>query len=110
MPSRHPVLVQWYLNLEILETKMGAKIDGTVRVMSGPSVHIYPATHSKDFMKRRVVFEYGKPVSIGDDSWIGGQACYSPGSKCLSTVYHRAGTVISEAFPDDTVVIGNTKD
>jgi maltose O-acetyltransferase len=73
-------------------------------VMFGPGVHIYTATHPKEFMKRRDVFEFGKPVSIGDDCWIGGQTVILPGVNVGHRCIVGAGTVIAKDIPDDTVV------
>ena len=36
-----------------------------------PGVQIYTATHPTDPIKRRNT-EYGKPIRIGKDCWIGG--------------------------------------
>ena len=50
--------------------------------MVGPQVGIYTATHPLDFRLRRPgpdYGEYGKPVTIGDDVWIGGHAVINPG-------------------------------
>jgi maltose O-acetyltransferase len=75
-------------------------------VLFGPGVHIYTATHPKDFMKRRDGLESGKPVSIGDDCWIGGQAVILPGVHIGNRCIIGAGAVIAKDIPDDTVVTG----
>ena len=79
-------------------------------VMFGPGVHIYTATHPKEFMKRREVFESGKPVSIGDDSWIGGQAVILPGVHIGHRCIIGAGAVVAKDVPDDTIVNGKSRD
>ena len=79
-------------------------------VMFGPGVHIYTATHPKEFMERRNVFEFGKPVSIGDDSWIGGQVVILPGVHIGSRCIIGAGAVIAKDVPDDTIVNGKSQD
>ena len=73
-------------------------------VMFGPGVHIYTATHPTDSMKRRDVFEFGKPVSIGADSWIGGRAVILPGVCIGQRCIIGAGGVIAKDVPDDTIV------
>src|SRR5690625_872936 len=40
----------------------------------GPGVHIYTAMHPLDAAERNTGREYGKPVTIGNDVWIGGGA------------------------------------
>lgn len=79
-------------------------------VMFGPGAHIYTASHPKEFMKRRDVFEFGKPVSIGDDCWIGGQAVILPGVHIGHRCIIGAGAVITKDVPDDTVVTGKLRD
>ena len=79
-------------------------------VMFGPGVHIYTATHPKDSMKRRDVFEFGKPVSIGNDSWIGGRAVILPGVNVGQRCIIGAGAVITKDVPDDTIVGSKSQD
>jgi maltose O-acetyltransferase len=76
-------------------------------VMFGPGVHIYAATHPKNAAKRREGLEIGKPVSIGDDCWIGGQAIILPGVSIGHRCIIGAGAVVTKDVPDDTTVVGN---
>ena len=76
-------------------------------VMFGPGVHIYTAAHPRDFMKRRDVFEFGKPVSIGDDCWISGYAIILPGITIGQRCVIGAGAVVTRDVPDDMTVVGN---
>jgi maltose O-acetyltransferase len=70
-------------------------------------VHIYADTHPVDTAERRHGLEFGRPISIGDDCWIGGQAIIFPGV----TIGHRciigAGSVVTKDVPDDSTVAGN---
>ena len=45
----------------------------------GPGVHIYTATHPLDPDERAEGAEYGKPVTVGENVWVGGQAVLNPG-------------------------------
>lgn len=47
--------------------------------MLAPGVHIYTATHPLDPTERNSGIEYGKPVTIGHNVWIGGRAVINPG-------------------------------
>ncbi len=76
-------------------------------VIFGPGVHIYAATHPKDALKRRDVFESGKPVSIGDDCWIGGRAVILPGVTIGNRCIIGAGAVVVKNVPDGQTVVGN---
>ena len=42
-------------------------------------MHIYTATHPLDAEERNSGVEYGKPVRIGNNVWIGGRAVINPG-------------------------------
>jgi maltose O-acetyltransferase len=75
-------------------------------VLFGPGVHLYTATHPKDFVKRRDNLEFGKPVSIGDDCWIGGYVVILPGVNIGNRCIIGAASVIREDVPDDTVFSG----
>lgn len=58
--------------LDICEIRIGS---GT---LLAPGVQIYSATHPIDPIKRRTT-EFGKPIKIGRDCWIGGAAIICPG-------------------------------
>lgn len=77
------------------------------RCLLGPSVHIYTATHPLNADARSDGEEYGKPVSIGDDVWIGGQAVLNPGVSVGNRSVVASGTVVTHDVPDDVVVQGN---
>jgi maltose O-acetyltransferase len=76
-------------------------------VLAGPGVHIYAATHPSDATERREIWEIGKPVTIGDDCWIGGQATILPGVTIGKRCIVGSGAVVTRDIPDDTKVGGN---
>jgi maltose O-acetyltransferase len=45
----------------------------------GPAVQIYAADHPRDAAARRTGVEFGRPVTIGQNVWIGGGAIILPG-------------------------------
>ncbi len=53
------------------------------------------------------VKEYGKPVTIGDNVWIGGRAVINPGVTIGNNVVVASGVVVTKDIPDDVVVGGN---
>ncbi|MGC4004902.1 MAG: sugar O-acetyltransferase [Pirellulales bacterium] len=75
-------------------------------VFCGPAVQIYTATHPMDHMRRRVE-EFGKPVTIGSDVWIGGGAIVCPGVTIGSRTVIGAGSVVTCDVPDDVFAAGN---
>lgn len=76
------------------------------RVMFGPNVSIYAATHETDVRSRRDNVEYAKPVVIGDDCWIGGQVVILPGVTIGKGCTIAAGAVVSRDIPDWSVAMG----
>lgn len=77
------------------------------RVLLGPAVHVYAATHPLDAESRRKGLEYALPISIGDDVWIGGGAIVLPGLAIEDRAVVGAGSVVTKDVPADTVVVGN---
>lgn len=75
--------------------------------MFGPNVQIYTATHPLEFKVRNSGVEYAKPISIGDNVWVGGNVTICPGVTIGNNVVIGAGSVVTKSFPDDVVVAGN---
>jgi len=73
----------------------------------GPGVHIYTATHPVAAEKRVEGLEYGNPVTVGDNVWIGGRAVLNPGVSVGDNTVVASGAVVTEDVPDDVVVQGN---
>ena len=73
----------------------------------GPGVHVYTATHPLPAEERAAGLEYGKPVTIGDDVWIGGRAVLNPGVSVGNGSVIASGAVVSEDVPADVIVRGN---
>ena len=73
----------------------------------GPGVHIYTATHPLKSSERLAGLEYGKPVTIGNNVWIGGRAVINPGVTIGNDVVVAAGSVVTKDVPDGVVVGGN---
>lgn len=72
-----------------------------------PGVHIYTATHPLNANERISGIEYGKPVTIGDNVWIGGRAVINPGVNIGNNVVIASGAVVTKDVPDNVVVGGN---
>ncbi len=72
-----------------------------------PGVHIYTATHPLDPNERSSGVEYGKPVKIGNNVWIGGRAVINPGVTIGDNVVIASGAVVTKDVPDNVVVGGN---
>lgn len=87
--------------LDVCEIRFGD------RCMLGPGVHIYTATHPLDAEERSSGREYGRPVRIGDDVWVGGGALIMPGIMIGDRAVIASGAVVTKDVPEDVVVGGN---
>ncbi|MFP2957699.1 sugar O-acetyltransferase [Myxococcus sp. 1LA] len=72
----------------------------------GPGVQIYTPMHPLNAELRRKE-EYGKPVTIGSDVWVGGGAIILPGVRIGSRAVIGAGSVVTRDVPDGVFAAGN---
>ena len=75
--------------------------------MFAPNVAIYTAGHPLDAERRRSGEEYAKPVSIGNDVWIGAGVSILPGVKIGNNCVIGAGSVVNKDIPDNSLAVGN---
>ncbi len=75
--------------------------------MIAPNVAIYTAGHPLHPVSRNSGYEYGSPVSIGDNVWIGGNVVINPGVRVGRNVVIGSGSVVTRDIPDDTLAAGN---
>lgn len=87
--------------LDVMEVKIGD------RVMFAPNVQLYTATHPLDAKTRASWLEYAKPITIGNDVWIGGGAIVCPGVTIGNGAVIGAGAIVTKDVPDNVVVGGN---
>ncbi len=73
----------------------------------GPAVQIYGADHPRDPAQRRAGLEFGRPVRIGANVWIGGGAILTPGVTVGDDAIIGAGAVVTRDVPDGVTVAGN---
>ncbi|MGE6486732.1 maltose acetyltransferase domain-containing protein [Paenisporosarcina sp. NPDC076898] len=72
-----------------------------------PGVHIYTATHPIHPIERNTMREYGKPITIGDNVWIGGRSIINPGVMIGDNVVIASGAVVTKDVPANVIVGGN---
>jgi maltose O-acetyltransferase len=77
------------------------------RTLFGPNVQIYTATHPLNHTERASGLEYAKPISIGEDVWIGGSAVICPGVNIGDRSVIGAGSVVTKDIPADVFAAGN---
>lgn len=73
----------------------------------GPAVQIYAADHPRDAEMRRQGLEFGRPVTIGRNVWIGGGAILVPGVTVGDDAIIGAGSVVTRDVPAGATVAGN---
>ncbi|WP_317896597.1 sugar O-acetyltransferase [Aurantibacillus circumpalustris] len=75
-------------------------------VLFGPGVNIYTASHPLDAKTRRTR-ALAKPVTIGNDCWIGGGAIICPGVTIGNGSVIGAGAVVINSIPENSLAVGN---
>lgn len=82
-----------------------AKVTVGNRVLMAPGVLVATVNHSMDPARRR---EYcvARPITIGDDVWLGGNCTVLPGVTIGNNVIVAAGAVVNQDVPDNTLVAG----
>ncbi len=87
--------------LDVVEVTIGA---GT---QIGPAVQIYAADHPRDADLRKAGLEFGRPVTIGANVWIGGGAIILPGISIGDDSIIGAGSVVTHDIPEGVIAAGN---
>ena len=87
--------------LDVTKVKIGNN------VMLGPRVSIYTATHPVDPEVRSTLLEYGVPVTIGNNVWIGGDTVINPGVTIGDNVVIGSGSVVTKKIPANVIAAGN---
>ena len=77
------------------------------RVMFGPRVCLYTAGHPLDAATRNTGLEFGKPIAIGDDVWLGGNVVVLPRVTIGAGTVVAAGCVVRRDLPPHVLAAGN---
>lgn len=73
----------------------------------GPNVSIYTACHSTNPVERNTRQEWAKPVTIGNNVWIGGSVTILAGVTIGDNCTIGAGSVVTRDIPANSVAVGN---
>lgn len=76
-------------------------------VFLAPRVSLYTAGHPIDKDIRNEQLEYGYPINIGNDVWIGGNVVVNPGVTIGDNVVIGSGSVVTKDIPSGVVAAGN---
>lgn len=69
-------------------------------------VQLLTATHPVDPGPRRVGWEYGQPITLGDNVWLGGGVIVGPGVTIGADTVVGAGAVVTRDLPAGVVAAG----
>lgn len=86
--------------LDIAKVKMGNN------VWIGPDSLICTINHPLDPAGRRKHLGIAKPITMGNDVWLGGNVTVLPGVTIGNNVVVAAGAVVTKDIPDNTLVAG----
>lgn len=87
--------------LDVAEVHIGSNC------LFGPRVCVFTPCHPIDAEIRNSGKESGKPVVIGDNVWIGGNAVINPGVTIGSNTVIGSGSVVTRDIPDNVIAAGN---
>lgn len=87
--------------LDVAEVRIGNDC------LIAPQVGIYTATHPLDPIERQQGLEYARPITLGNNCWIGGRAVINPGVTLGDGVVVASGAVVTQSFGDRVVIGGN---
>ena len=87
--------------LDVVPVRIGA------HCQIATNVQLLAATHPVDPAPRREGWEYGEPITIGDNVWLGGGAIVCPGVTIGEDTVVGAGAVVTRDIPSRAVAVGN---
>ena len=96
----------FYANMDCFFLDVNKIIIG-YNVMVGPRVSFYTAGHPTDAEVRKTDLEFGLPIHIESNVWIGGNAVILPGITIGRNSIIAAGSVVTKDVPGNTIVGGN---
>lgn len=85
----------------------GAKVTFGDNVFIAPNCGFYTAGHPLDVEQRNRGLEYARPITVGNNVWIGAQVCVLPGVTIGDNCVIGAGSVVNRDIPSDSLAVGN---
>lgn len=85
----------------------GAKVSFGDNVFVAPHCGFYTAGHPLDVARRNQGLEYARPITIGDNVWIGAEVCVLPGVSIGEGSVIGAGSVVTKDIPAHVLAFGN---
>ena len=87
--------------LDVVEVIIGDK------TQIGSAVQIMTPDHPRDPEQRRAGLEFGRPIRIGANVWIGSGAIILPGVTVGDDAIIGAGSIVTRDVPAGATVVGN---
>lgn len=81
-----------------MDNKNEQKLTNRERMLAGHPIH-----HER----RNSGYEFGKPVTIGDNVWLGSNVVVCPGVTIGDNAVIGAGSVVVKDIPANCVAVGN---
>ena len=75
-------------------------------VQMGPNVQVLTATHPLEPGPRRDRWESARPITIGDNVWLGGGVIVGPGVTIGANTVVGAGAVVTRDLPPGVLAVG----
>ena len=85
----------------------GAKVRFGNNCFIAPNCSFYTAGHPISVTERNEGLEYAKPITVGNNVWIGGGVTVLPGVTIGNNVVIGAGSVVTKDIPDGVLAFGN---
>ena len=76
-------------------------------VFIGPGCGFYTPCHPTDIEARNAMVQWAKPITVGNNVWIGGNCTILPGVTIGDGCTIGAGSVVVSDIPAGTVAVGN---
>jgi maltose O-acetyltransferase len=76
-------------------------------VQVGPNVQFLTPTHPVEAEARRAKWEAAKPITVGDNVWLGGGVIICPGVSIGENTVVGAGAVVVRNLPANVIAVGN---
>lgn len=92
------------VNLVILD---GAKVTFGDNVFIAPDCGFHTAGHPLDVGRRNKGLEYARPITVGNNVWIGAGVHVLPGVTIGDNCVIGAGSVVNRDIPANSLAVGN---
>ena len=77
------------------------------QTLIGPHTGLYTACHALDPQERLDEKEYGRPIIIGRNVWVGGHCVILAGVTIGDNSVIGAGSVVTKDVPENVIAYGN---